>query len=43
MKLRQNGNDWEIEGFGKERARLAYAVLDGKHIVYELPDVATSK
>lgn len=36
MKLRQIGNDWQIEGAGKERARLAYAVLDGKHLVYEL-------
>jgi len=38
MELRQIGNCWEIEGAGKERARLAYAVLDGKRIVYELAE-----
>jgi hypothetical protein len=38
MKLRQIGNDWEIEGAGKERARLAYVILDGKRLSYELAD-----
>ena len=36
MKLVQKGGDWEIEGHGKERARIAYAVLDGDRLVYEL-------
>jgi hypothetical protein len=36
MKLLQKGTDWVIEGAGKERARLAYAVLDGKRLVYEV-------
>lgn len=37
LKLRKRGTDWEIEGQGKERARIAYAVLEGDHLVYEVP------
>ena len=36
MKLVSRGQQWEIEGPDKERARLAYAVLDGERLVYEL-------
>jgi len=36
MKLVQRGANWEIEGPGKERARIAYAVLDGDRLLYEL-------
>ncbi len=32
MKLIQKGRNWEIEGPGKERARIAYAVLDGRSL-----------
>jgi hypothetical protein len=39
MKIVRRGNEWEIEGHQKERARLAYAVLDGDSLVYELPGV----
>ena len=36
MELVSRGDDWEIVGPEKERARLAYAVLDGDRLVYEL-------
>jgi hypothetical protein len=36
MKLMSRGDEWEIVGPEKERARLAYAVLDGGRLVYEL-------
>ncbi len=36
MKLVQNNNQWEIKGPGAERARLAYAVLNGDGLVYEV-------
>jgi len=36
MRLVSRGDNWEITGPGKERARLAYAVLDGGRLVYEL-------
>jgi peptidoglycan/xylan/chitin deacetylase (PgdA/CDA1 family) len=41
MKLESRGNGWEIVGPGKERARLAYAVLDGGRLVYELAEVSS--
>ena len=41
MKLVQRGNEWEIEGPGKERARVAYASLENGHLVYEFAEVAT--
>jgi hypothetical protein len=39
IKLASRRNDWEIVGPGKERARLAYVVLDGGRLVYELAQV----
>jgi hypothetical protein len=36
MTLIPRGDGWEIVGPEKERARLAYAVLDSDHLVYEL-------
>lgn len=36
MQLTRREADWVIEGPQKERARIAYAVLDGNRIVYEL-------
>jgi hypothetical protein len=36
LKLIPRGRNWEIEGQGKESARIAYAVLDGNHLVYEV-------
>ncbi|HXR17362.1 MAG TPA: hypothetical protein VN777_14305 [Terriglobales bacterium] len=39
MKLVRNGTDWEIEGPQKERARIAYAILDGDDCLrYEVAD-----
>ena len=38
MKLVSRGGEWEIVGPGKERAQLAYAVLDGGRLVYELAE-----
>ena len=38
MKLIPQGDAWEIVGPEKERARLAYAVLEGDHLVYELAE-----
>lgn len=35
MKLVPCKNGWSIEGFGKERARVAYAVFDGGCLRYE--------
>jgi hypothetical protein len=32
----RGANDWEIEGPDRERARVAYAVLDGKRLNYEV-------
>jgi hypothetical protein len=40
MRLVSRGNEWEIVGPEKERARLAYAVLDGDRLVYELAEVS---
>jgi hypothetical protein len=40
MRLVQNGSDWEIVGSGKERARLAYAYLDGDKLQYEVEGVS---
>jgi hypothetical protein len=36
MRLVRRGKGWEIVGQEKERARLAYAVLDGDRVVFEL-------
>ena len=34
LKLSRYGNAWQIEGPGKERARIAYASLEKDHLVY---------
>jgi len=39
MNLIQKDGDWVIEGPEKERARIAYAALDGDRLVYDLPGV----
>lgn len=36
MRLVSRGNEWEIVGPERERARLAYAALDGERLVYEV-------
>jgi hypothetical protein len=41
LQLVGGGNKWEIVGRGKERARLAYAVLDGKRLVYEITEASS--
>ncbi len=40
LKLIKRRGNWEIEGQGKERARIAYAVLDGNRLVYEMASPA---
>ena len=39
LKLVQKGDEWEIEGHGKERARIAYAVVNGDRLTYELAGI----
>jgi hypothetical protein len=36
MRLVPDGNSWRVEGPGSERARVAYARLDGDRVVYEV-------
>jgi len=43
MKLVPRGEEWEIVGPESERARLAYAVLDGGRLVYELAGALPQK
>jgi hypothetical protein len=43
MQLVRKGNDWAIEGPQKERARVAYAVLDGDHLTHEFADALVPK
>ncbi len=38
MKLVSSGKSWRIGGTGSERARVAYACLDGDRLVYEVDD-----
>jgi hypothetical protein len=38
MNLVRSGNEWEIVGPGNDKARLAYAVLDGEQLVYEIAE-----
>jgi hypothetical protein len=38
MKLVRNDSGWEIEGPGADRARIAFAVVEGDRLVYELAD-----
>ena len=35
MRLVPDGDSWRIEGAGSERARVAYARLEGERVVYE--------
>lgn len=43
MKLERRGHEWQIVGFGRERARLAYAVRDGRQIRYEIAEVPSQE
>jgi hypothetical protein len=43
MRLVRKNNDWEIEGPQKERARIAYAVLEGDRLTYNVADAPVSK
>ncbi|HZE69221.1 MAG TPA: hypothetical protein VE135_06795, partial [Pyrinomonadaceae bacterium] len=36
MKLVRQGDNWVIEGPEKDRARIAYAVLEGDRLAYDL-------
>jgi hypothetical protein len=36
LRLVQKGSGWEIEGSGKERARIAYAIREGDRLTYEV-------
>ena len=38
LQLVQKGDDWEIQGAGKERARIAYAIRGGDRLIYEVAD-----
>jgi hypothetical protein len=38
MKLVSEGGKWTIEGAGRERARIAYATLDGDNVTYTIAD-----
>ncbi|HWF90739.1 MAG TPA: hypothetical protein VN684_00575 [Terriglobales bacterium] len=38
MKLERQNGGWAVEGAGKERARIAFARLDGGELVYTLED-----
>ena len=40
MTLVDEGDSWAIEGPSKERAGVAYAMLDGDEVVYALPEVS---
>lgn len=40
MKLVQRGNKWEVEGPNKERARVAFASLEGNKVVYRFDMLA---
>lgn len=42
MKLVRQGHNWVIEGPDKDKARVAYAALDGNRLVYELPELQSS-
>jgi hypothetical protein len=37
MTIVPSGQDWTIEGPGAERARIAYACVDGEKVVFEFP------
>jgi hypothetical protein len=40
MRLIPRGNTWQIEGLGKERARIAYASLEDGRIAYKIEDAS---
>jgi len=40
MQLAQDGDTWRVEGKGSERARVAYAGVEGNEIVYRLEQSA---
>jgi hypothetical protein len=40
MNLVRNGNEWEIEGPEKDRARIAYAILEDGRLRYEVAGAA---
>jgi hypothetical protein len=42
MNLVPHKDGWEITGPENQRARLAYAVLDGDHVVYELDEIPSA-
>ena len=41
MRLVEDHRGWRIEGPESERARLAYAILDGDRLVYEVTEAST--
>jgi hypothetical protein len=43
MKLVQKGDDWEVQGPDSERARVAYAVLKGDRLTYEVAGCTAEK
>ncbi len=43
MQLVSQGSDWEIQGPQKERARVAFAVLDGQQLTYEIAGDSAEK
>jgi hypothetical protein len=43
MKLVQKGSRWEIEGPEAERARIAFAAIDGDRVVYQVAAPAVSR
>jgi hypothetical protein len=38
MTVTKDGGKWVIEGTGHERARLAFATLEGNRVIYKLPE-----
>jgi hypothetical protein len=38
MVLTRKGGSWSIEGEGSERARVAFAILQGEELVYSFAD-----
>jgi hypothetical protein len=38
MNLVQKNGQWQIEGHGSERARIAFATIDRNHLVYDIQD-----
>jgi hypothetical protein len=40
MELVRKGDRWQIEGPDKERARIAYAIREGDHLIYRLDEAS---